>query len=447
MSKLVTKNFQIEMAKRTYDMMDLGLNNSFSPSRKTFLFAVLGKQQPWPGNPEVVPNITQDVTSTNDLFRNGLYAKRLSNAESSFVVRRINWTSGLVYDEYSDSEFDFDLDFYVMNSSFKVFKCLDNNSASASLDEPDITLSSTSLEEPYIQTNDGYKWKYLYTLSSVQKQKFLTADWMPVSTNKFVAASSLNGSIDVVRVVNSGNNYTNGPTQSIVSVAGDGVGAVLKANVSGGQITDVVIQERGLNYTYADLTVTDVEGGVGESAVLEAVISPQNGHGYDPVYELGASTLIFDCDFEGNDIIFSSENDYRQVFILKNPTDDSTGQLALGEKYTCYYRIKTSPGLGDFNEDEVVFQGPNFQEATFTGNVVYFDPVQQFLYINNIKGNFSVNQSIKGLSTGSIRIINSVEPPSLRLFTGKVLYISNVEAVSRNANQTDRIRFILSFTN
>jgi hypothetical protein len=447
MSKLVTKNLQIEMAKRIYDMMDLGLNNSFSPERKTFLYAVLGKQQPWPGTPEVVPDVTQDVTSTNDLFRNGLFAKRLSNSEASFVVRRINWKSGLVYDEFSDYNFDFDLDFYVMNSSFKVFKCLDNNSSSLSLDEPDITLSSVSLEEPYIQTNDGYKWKYLYTLSSIQKQKFLTVDWMPVSTNKFVSASAINGSIDIVRVVNSGNNYTNGPTQSIISVDGDGTGAVLKANVSGGQITDVVIQDRGFNYTYADLTVTDVEGGVGESAQLEAVISPQNGHGSDPVYELGASTLIFDCDFGGNDTSFLSENDYRQVFILKNPSAESTGQLALDEKYTCYYRVKTSPGLGDFNEDEVVFQGTNFTEATFIGNVVSFDAVQQFLYINNIKGNFSVNQSIKGLTTGSIRIINLVEPPSLKLFTGKVLYISNVEAVSRNTDQTDRIRFILSFTN
>jgi hypothetical protein len=445
MSYLLTENFKIEMAKNVYDLIDLTNNSILPESKKSYIFAVLGKQTAWTANTEVVPPPEETTDSYNQLYRNSLFAKRLTNADASFVVRRIDWEQNTIYDQYDDDNFSYNDDFYVMNTNYKVFKCLDNNSGAASTQQPDITLSSTSLEEPYVETSDGYKWKYLYTLNSSQRQKYLTQDWMPVSTNKFVSAASVNGSIDVVRVTNSGNNYTNGTNQNIISITGDGSGATFRANVSGGQIQDIIIQNRGVNYTSATLSITDVSGGVGTAGAAEVVISPQNGHGYDPVYELGASTLIFDCDFEGNDLSFLDQNDYRQVYLLKNPTDQTTSALAVGEKYSMYYRIKTSPGLGNFNEDEVVFQGTTFDAATFTADVVYFDEVQNYLYVNNVRGNLGTNQSIKGLSTGSIRIVNGFNLPGLKWYSGKVLYISNAQAVSRNEEQTDRVRFLLNF--
>jgi hypothetical protein len=445
MSYLLTENFKIEMAKNVYDLIDLTNNSILPESKKSYIFAVLGKQTAWTANTEVVPPPEETTDSYNQLYRNSLFAKRLTNADASFVVRRIDWEQNTIYDQYDDDNFSYNDDFYVMNTNYKVFKCLDNNSGAASTQQPDITLSSTSLEEPYVETSDGYKWKYLYTLNSLQRQKYLTQDWMPVSANKFVSAASVNGSIDVVRVTNSGNNYTNGTNQNIISITGDGSGATFRANVSGGQIQDIIIQNRGVNYTSATLSITDVSGGVGTAGAAEVVISPQNGHGYDPVYELGASTLIFDCDFEGNDLSFLDQNDYRQVYLLKNPTDQTTSALAVGEKYSMYYRIKTSPGLGNFNEDEVVFQGTTFDAATFTADVVYFDEVQNYLYVNNVRGNLGTNQSIKGLSTGSIRIVNGFILPGLKLYSGKVLYISNAQPVSRNEEQTDRVRFLLNF--
>jgi len=446
MTTLITENFKVELAKKLYDSLDLGLNSSLPADRQNYFYAILGRQIAWQDE-ENPPTPTQGTNCLNILYKNALFAKRLTNAQASFVARRIDWTSGTVYDPYSDiiCNFSFDLDFYVMNSSFEVFKCLDNNNGAESTAEPDITLSTTSLEEPYIETADGYKWKYMYTLSSIQRQKYLTLEWMPVSTNKFVSAAAIGGSIDVVKITNSGNNYVDGSAQDIISVVGDGTGVQLKANVVDGQIVDVIIQDRGLNYTYTDITIEDVAGGVGTSAELQSIVAPPEGHGYDPVYELGASKLMFDCDFDGSDTSFLSENDYRQVFIVLNPDAQSTGLPATAEKYTCYYRIKTSPGLGNFNEDEVVYQGTTLESATFTANVVHFDATQNYLYVNNIRGSATINQSIKGGSTGSIRIMNGFENPSMKLYSGKVLYISNTLAVSRNPDQTDRVRFILNF--
>ena len=81
---------------------------------------------------------------------------------------------------------------------------------------------------------------------------------MPVVNNKFVTAAVVEGGIDIVTITNSGNNYTNGALQNIITIDGDGTSAVLKANVTGGHVVDVIIQNRGSQYTYADLTFTDV---------------------------------------------------------------------------------------------------------------------------------------------------------------------------------------------
>lgn len=444
MSSIITKNLKITLAEQIYNLLDLGANSYLPSNRQSYLYVVLGKQLPWNNGTEVVPVPNENTLATNTLFDNALFVKRLTNADASYVVPRINWTSGTVYSEYVDNNDIFGTNFYVLNSQYKVFKCLSNNNGALSVNQPEITLSSTSLEEPYIETADGYKWKYLYTLNSLQKQRYLTSDWMPVTKNSFVSGSAINGSIDIVNITNSGNNYVDGTTQNIITVNGDGTGAIMKANVSNGQLQDIIIQDRGINYTYANIVINDIAGGSGIGATASAVISPQNGHGYDPVYELGASTIMFNSDFSGTDTTFLAQNDYRQIFILKNP-NTSTNTLATSEKYVCYYDLKVSPGLGNFNEDEIVYQGITYETANWTANVVYFDEISNHLYVNNVKGTPNTNQSVKGLNTGSIRIINTLTPPTLKLYSGKVLYISNSAVINRDANQTDRIRFILSF--
>jgi len=110
-----------------------------------------------------------------------------------------------------------------------------------------------------------------------------------------------------------------------------------------------------------------------------------------------------------------------------------------------YTRIKTSPGVGDYNNDETVFQGTTFADATFTAEVISFDEVQNYLYLNNIRGTLQNNQAIKGLNSGSIRVVNSIVQPTLDLFSGKILYVADKLPIARDPSQTERIRFIMSF--
>lgn len=444
MPTLLTKNFRILLAQRLYDLLDLTTNSLLPDSQKHYLYTVIGKQLPWNSGTEVPETPLEYDAALNDYYRNGIFAKQMSYDNASLVVPRIDWTANTKYNTYEANT-----NFYVLNSKDQIFKCLANNASANSTTEPQLTLSTTSLEEPYLKTADGYKWKYLYTLASSQKQKFLSDDWLPVTYNKFVRAAAVPGSIDIINITNSGNNYINGATVAMITIDGDGSGALLKANVVGGHVVDVVIQDRGSDYTYASLTFDDSVSssnvtGTGASATV--AIAPHDGHGYEPIEELGASTVMFNVEFKQDESVdLPTDNDFRQIIVLENPFRGGTSNLATGSAYTLYTTVTTSPGVGDFNNDEVVYQGTTYADATFTGDVLSFNEVENKLFLNNIRGTLTTNMAIKGKDTGAIRVVSSYVDPTLDLYSGKVLYIANRLPVTRDTAQTERIRFILSF--
>lgn len=445
MSSIITNNFSTLLTQQFINLLDVAANSYLPLNRRSYVFATIGKQTPWgvSDTPSTPGQSTRDLIAYHD---RAIVAKRISLENVSFVVPRYNWTSGVTYSQYGCTVCPIGTPFYVLNSKGQVFKCLDNNNSSASTDEPELFLSSTSLEEPYFITSDGYKWKYLYTLSSNQKEKFLNNEWMPVTYNRFVRAAAINRSLDIIRITNSGNNYTDGPNQNIITIEGDGTNASLRANVVDGNVVNIVIQNRGQDYTKANLIFTDVTGGVGTGASANVVLSPQNGHGYDPVEELYANTVIFNVDFEGSvDGVFPAENEYREVSLIYNPYIKDTETLASSNLYTLYSKVTVSPGVGDYNNDEVIIQGENFEDATFSAEVISFDEATNILYVNNLNGTFNSNQPIKGLTSGAIRIGVNLASPTLELYSGKILFVSNKVPVVRDPDQTDRIRFILSF--
>jgi hypothetical protein len=445
MSSIITTNFSTVIAQQFINLLDVSANSYLPLNRRSYMFVTIGKQTPWnlSDTPTVPGQSTRDLIAYQD---NAILAKRLSLDNVSFVVPRVNWQFGIVYSQYGCTVCPLGTPYYVLNSKDQVFKCLDNNNASQSTDEPQLVLSATSLEEPYFLTADGYKWKYLYTMSSNQKQKFLNEQWMPVAVNRFVRAAAINRSIDIVRITNSGNNYVDGPTQGIISITGDGRNAILKANVVNGQVKDIVIQDRGENYTKANLTFTDITGSFGNGAAASVVLSPQNGHGYDPVEELYANTVMFNVDFEEDEGgLFPAENEFREVTLLQNPYEVNTTTLADNVVYKMYTQLQVSPGVGDYNNDEIIIQGDNVDSSTFSADVISFNSDTNVIFINNLRGNFSPNQPIKGLTSGAIRVGINKTSPNLELYSGKTLFVANKVPVTRDPDQTDRVRFILSF--
>lgn len=351
-----------------------------------------------------------------------------------------------------DSYPAFALDFYVRNTKDQVFKCLYNKMGAKSTEMPELTIGGDLPESVFIETSDGYKWKYLYTIDNASKRKFFTAEWMPVLRNADVANYATSGSIDVLKIVSSGSGYNSNQAAAnanILTISGDGSGARYSAKVnSSGQIYDINTLDVGSGYTYATVTI----GGVGGSgANLIPVISPQNGHGYDPIYELGAGNILISVDLEEEEngtipveaAVGADIFDYHQISLIKDPLL-TTGKRATGINYDLTTKIQTQEPAGYFQMDEIVYQGSSVESSTFKATVVMWDPVLKNIHVINPTGSLKFNEFIKGQNSATITTTNDLTSPTVKQYSGKILYINNTTGIVRSTNQTEQIRLAIS---
>lgn len=355
--------------------------------------------------------------------------------------------------------------FYVRNTKDQVFKCLFNNESAQSVNMPEISLGGQLPENPYIETDDGYKWKYLYTIPTGLKNKFFTDKYMPVIKDTTVLNNAVDGRIDIVQILDGGSFYFRGSTQTLydanTTVTGDGTGASLRYSITDGVITDINILNGGNNYTTATITLNDPlqTQGIGTDADLRVVISPQNGHGSDPIREIGASSQMISVDFDG-DVggLFKVQNDgtddIRQICLLKDPKFASNSQYTQTSVIPMYTLIFVSnPTQPDgFIHDSTVFvpaeSSTSFEDAVFTGKVVHYDAGSNILVLNNTTGSVSgiVAKFIyQNGDLGRIAKIITVDTPDINIFSGELLYLENRAKIVRSTNQTETVKLVVEF--
>lgn len=354
------------------------------------------------------------------------------------------------------SETQYSNKFYVRNSSDQVFKCLFNNGGALSNTMPEITIGGDLPENPYIETVDGYKWKYMYTIPTGLKNKFFTEKYMPVLRDTIVFDNAKDGRIDIIKIVNGGSGYYAGSSvnnYSIVDVTGDGTLANVSVDIVNGVVVDVNILNGGNNYTTATITLDDpLQQAIGNTANLQAIISPQYGHGYDPQRELGGSSVMIAVDFngdvEGNLPVQNDGTDLiRQVCIVKD-VQYANGTFGTSSYFPMYTQISTSNPPVDFGHGETVYVGSSFATATFSAKVVHFDNNTNTLYVNNIIGDISnvENETIyqKDAPSAFAKVFNVVQP-DINILSGEILYIENRAKITRNENQTESTKFVVEF--
>jgi hypothetical protein len=291
----------------------------------------------------------------------------------------------------------FDSSYFVMNSAYAVYKVIENDGATASTVEP--TSSSNSIFE----TSDGYRWKYMYSLTAAEIQKYLTTDFMPVSTDSTVSAAATDGSIESLTTV-AGSGYTNGTYYAAVN--GDGVnagtssGAIISFVVSGGVIvkfgiifsSDTVVYDGGAGYRFGTVTLTDatvftdaalttnvstnvINGGA--AGAIQVVIGPKGGHGSNAVTELGGHYIMMNSQFVGaerDDLHIG--NDFRNIFIASDPTTYGTSTVASDLTVRQTYASKLTGVSGTFSVDEKITQA----STGAVGTVVEYDATNTILY-------------------------------------------------------------------
>jgi hypothetical protein len=406
----------------------------------------------------VPPDPLQTQAYLKNVYKTMFVAKKITTNDMSPVIRRVNWTANTIYDYYRDDVDMFEKDengipvknFYVKNRFDQVFKCLWNNNGAASTVEPYFEPGTYNANQLF-QGADNYKWKYIYSITSGNKLKFMDENWMPVPAGNTVpnpvSTPAGLGSIDVINVTNGGSGYDEANAVVTISIVGDGKSASANAVVTAGEITDILVANTGSNYTYANVSITSA---IGSGATAVASISPIGGHGYNPISGLGASNIMITAQFnkdEGGNL--PTDIDYRQIGLIVNPLAYfGVGvDTANAEVYKTTTDLVVSSGFGVYTPDEVVYQSESglFNEAYFTAKVLSFDSVFNIVKLINIEGDFVAGGVLYSQTSGTTRVALQIQQPSFIKNSGYITYITNRPPVQRNPDGSEQFKLVLGY--
>jgi hypothetical protein len=420
----------------------------------TAMYCFLSKVDPW-DDEDNPPIPQQDQKYIKQTFKNMFVAKKITSNDISPVIPRIDWTSGITYDYYQDDVDIFDVDengfanykFYVKNRYDQIFKCLWNNNDSPSTVEPYFEPGTYGTDNIF-RGSDDYKWKYMYTIDDGLRVKFLDSNWIPVpigTTNPNPLQSDAGtGDIPVINITNRGSGYD--PSNAVISIVitGDGTGATATAEMSGNQISDIIVTNPGTNYTYANVAIVSA---IGSNATAICPVSPVSGHAFDPISELGCTKVMVALEFNASENgNIPTDIDYHQLGIIVNPT---TRQLSPTPANGAIYKTTTdlivASGQGVYTNDEIVYQGTSLADAYFTGRVLSFDSGTNTLKLINTQGTLAYNDSVHGTVSGTVRTLLTYSTPNFIPQSGYMIFIENRTGITRSEDGIEQFKIVLGY--
>ena len=499
MAAIITEKFRRHNATQFHE--------SFSEASKNAYYLMIGKSTPFTastsgGTDDSPSTPADDVSGEFYAWDQATALKNIASTDITFALPRRDWANSTTYDMYehnisssntttSGATNLYDSTFYFRTSDNRVYKVLDNNAGTAySGAEP--TSESTSPFEI-----GGYTLKYMYTITASEQTKFLTVDFMPVSTDSTVSAAATDGEI-ISLIVTAGSGYTDGTYYAAVygdgSSQGTSSGAIVRITVTSGAIasfgltagTDTTVHAAGSGYTYgsvnlgASYTFSDADlssassMGSGTGGAVQVVISPKDGHGSDAVDELGGHYVMLRATLTGaeNDDVLTG-NDFRNIALVTDPTTYGTSTVATASTYRQVSATKLTSVTGTFTADEKISQA----STGAIGKVVEWDSTLSILYYqqeryadygtNSTTGAFvafSGANAITGASSSAVGTPDSTADsavtlandntitftdgyanPELQPDSGNIIYQENRKPISRATDQTEDIKIIVEF--
>ncbi len=468
MTAIVTSNFRVVNAENfKQDVADAN----------TSVYVGIGKSDVW----SLTTSDTTDTTpfapvdaldSLGEAYQNLIGMKLIGSADISHVVPRYTWSNTESYYAWdSDDGSIFDKKFYIATSEFKVYKCIKAGGSTSTV-QPTQTLTDPTAE------SDGYIWKYMYTISVADAEKFLTTSYMPVKTvspraggqaSDFLSDATAEAALseaDYAQYLNQkastqsstaagiervdvtiGGTYSSTPT---VTISGDGVGATATAVMSGSGSTQTVdsitITNKGTNYTVADITFGSGDAGA------RAVIAPELGHGTQPIKELGAFFIGLNSQLsgtEGGDLTVG--NDFRQVTLIRNPRLYGPGAIATANTLKALRSLDFTSGVTvtDYLVDELIVGQTTGAQAY----VVEIDASTGYIYYHqNAKTgykSFNSSETITGQTSNTAGALEgtsaALRDPEVHPGTGDIMFLENRNPINRTTTQIEDIKVIIEF--
>ena len=516
MSAVVTDQFRIFNAENFVNSV-LDTNNSYyvflgfsNPSSPEPGFGRTTTDK-WPLEP--VDNFQYEYQYRDT----SLFGKRINSKNIRRVIRKIQWTTNTPYDmyrhDYSSSNPSkvaksgrlYDSNYYVINSDYNVYICIDNGSdltptVGNSQDEP----TFTDLEPSAAGTSsDGYVWKYLFTVNPSDIVKFDSTEYIVVpndwdtTTNSQIQNVREAGNSEVnfnqikkVSIVDQGFGYTG---SELCDILGDGSGGKVLVTTKDGKIESTTVTAGGSGYTYGIVNLKPLQNGTSNFAKLIPIIPPSRGHGYDIYQELGADKVLVYARFDDSTKDFPTDAKFSQVGIIKNPsTYSSKNVIYTGSEYSSLGAIKLTPsdnlrdnvsigstitqsntdgtskgylasydqitGVIKYYQDRSLYFGNDVDQTDYAdvnteSKIIPFTGDASIVFASGGPENEDVEKNFNGstLTTGNqeinlgVEFTDGVANSEINKTTGDVIYIDNRKLVTRDSRQKEDIKIILEF--
>jgi len=449
-------------------VVDLIKANDSDASNK--YYAAIGRSEAW-NDSDVSPTPLRTKSEEND-FRNSMQSIKLI-ADVSLVIPRYNWSSGTFYSAYDDTQVGYPSNaYYVINANQQVYMVLRasvsaTGTAVASTVEPTGNTGGTPFK-----TSDGYVWKFMYSVSATDANKFQSANFIPVKSipftninssvaeveQKAVQDAAVHGQIIGYGIESAGAGYGSAPT---LTVHGNGSNAAATATISGGQVVKVEVADSsdaslkiasfGSGYDYANV---EVSGGSPTKPVkVRPILASNGGLGHDATVDFKASAIMFNAKPSGTETLdFVIGQDFRQVGLIKNPQVDSAGHGGNGVSTAftaatgrALRKLNFSAVNTAFGEDKTILGATSGAKA-----FIDKDSGDSLFYHQNDDTGFKSFQAGETVSetdgTGegvlaSASLFDSAF--EVNPHTGELLYIDNRSAVTRSADQTEDIKIVI----
>lgn len=433
MPAIVTNNF------RTYSMNQF-IESLTEPS-PTNMYLFIGRPMGW--DYDSSPDVPFDnEENRSQIWDDMMSLKRITVANTRPVIPRIDWKINTIYDEYrhnysstypaySGATNLSDARFYVVNDSLQVYKCISNNLNSPSTTQP----SGNSLQ--IFTTPDGYRWKYMYTISTSDAQLFVTSNFIPVVTDPTVRSAATPGAINHVHVKYGGSSQI---VSSEITFSGDGVDAEGYGIVESGRLVGVTMTNIGNGYHTASATM-------GTDVILEPVIEPEGGHGYNSVDELCSRYILLAVKLEyaesGDNFVVN--NDYRRVGMIQDPLNYGTTTASTAATLSAMQSITFSTTIGDFVEDETI---TGQTSGAIADSVTYYSGIKTLKFLKNSTtgyAGFSLGETVVGSVSGATGVVDTINDADIEKFSGKIVYIDNRVPMMRTYDQIDYISIVIKF--
>lgn len=207
-------------------------------------------------SPPPVTSSMQDAEFDTNFY--SVCGKKITSDDIRFMATRTEWSMDTTYDHYAHDDDLSDKDFFVITDENNVYKCLYNNKNNPSTVKPSL------VQNTVFKTSDGYYWKYMYSLTSGELNRFGMSNFIPIVANNDVTQSATTG-IDLVDIMNPGIGYITYNTGSVQAVS----------NTTYVQIDSSAIRENGY-YNRSAFYVSEGPG-IGGYAIINGYTSNEQG--------------------------------------------------------------------------------------------------------------------------------------------------------------------------